>query len=258
VTTRRRKIAAVVALLFAAVAVFAWLNWPSDETTRTSVDDAVASFRGEEGSGRGGGAGEPPLGVYRYATRGAESADTALLDGSHDFDGVSTIVLSHGRCGERERWQVLAERWTEAESCPAAHGDRLTAVREFHEFFEVEKDDIFKCRGGSVAAPPSERAGASFESSCRSADSSVSSISRVLGFGHVKVAGRTFAAVHTLTSSHIEGSSAGSFRREDWRRRSDGLLLRRSSQSVIDTDIAGGTHHTEAYTLRLLDPQPRS
>jgi hypothetical protein len=255
--TGRRKIALVVLPLLAAAAVFAWLNWPSDETTRTSVADAVASFR-EGASGNGGGPGEPALGVYRYATRGAESADTALLDASHSFDGVSTIVLSRGRCGERERWQVLAERWTEAESCPAGSGDQLTAVREYHEFFEIEKEDTFECEGGSVTDPASERAGASFESTCRSADSSVSSVSRVLGFEPVKIAARTFTAVHTLTESRIKGSSSGSFRREDWRRRSDGLLLRRSSQSVIDLDTAGGTHHTEAYTLRLLDPRPRS
>ena len=131
-------------------------------------------------------------------------------------------------------------------------------MRDYHEFFGFEEEEAFRCRGGSATDPGLKREGASFASSCHSDDSAVTSLTRLIGVEQVAVAGETFAALHTVTESRIEGASTGSFRLEDWRRRSDGLLLRRSAQSNVELDTAGGTHHTEAYTLRLLDPQPRS
>jgi hypothetical protein len=252
--TRRRSIALAVAAVLVAVGLFAWLNRPRDQPTRTSVGDAVSSFRHEDAAGAH--AGGPPRGVYSYATRGGESAETPLLDASHDYRGVSTIVVGTGACGELEHWQVLVERWTEAETCPAG-GDRLTAVREYHEFFGVEKRDSFRCGADSAGDPSLERPGSRFSSSCRSSDSTVASHSRFLGFGRIPVGGQTFAAAHIVTDNRLEGASSGSSRLQDWRRRSDGLLLRRSAQTILDTDTAGGTHYAESYTLRLLSSRPK-
>lgn len=249
---------ALVVAGVAALAVLAWLNRPRDEPARATVDEAVRSFRAED-SGATGRAdpGRRALGVYRYATRGSERAQSPILDTTHDYDGVSTIVLGEGRCGEVERWQVLSGRWTEGESCPGPRGDRFTAGTEFHEFFGFGQEDSFRCRGISMSGPPVERAGARFSSTCESEDSSVFNASRVVGFETVTVAGEPFAAIHTESRSRLEGGSTGTARREDWRRRSDGLLLKRSVSSQADTSLGGGTHYTERYTIELLDPEPR-
>ena len=254
---RRRFIIALVAACV-VLAVLAWLNRPRDEPARATVDDAVRSFRAQsEGDSKGAGSEERALGVYRYATRGRESVESPVLDTTHDYDGVSTIILSAGRCGEVERWQVLDGRWTEGESCPGPGGDRFIAGTEFHEFFGVEQEDSFRCSGFSMSGPPVERPGARFSSRCESEDSSVLNDSRVVGFETVAVAGEPFPAIHTESRSRLEGASTGTARRQDWRRRSDGLLLRRVVSGEADTSLGSGTHYSERYTIELLNPQPR-
>jgi hypothetical protein len=248
----------VVAAAVVALALLAWLNRPRDEPTRATVDDAVRSFRAEnDGGAERGRPGGPALGVYRYRTRGYESAQTLLAGTTtHDYDGISTIVLSKGGCGEIERWQVLAGRWTEAESCPGPHGDLFTKATEFHEFFGIEREDVFRCRGFSTSGSPVVRPGARFSSSCDSEDSSVFNAARVVGFETVSVAGKAFPAVHVESRSRLRGESTGFARREDWRRRSDGLLLRRTASSTAETDLGGGTDYSERYAIELLDLEP--
>lgn len=254
--SRRRYIVALVVVCVAGLAVLAWINRPQDEPARATVNDAVRSFRTQGDAGHGGEEpGERALGVYRYATQGSESVQSPISDTTHDYDGVSTVVVSEGRCGQVERWQVLEGRWSEGESCPGPHGDRFTAATEFHEFFGFEQEDSFRCLG--IVMPRPIKRGASFSSSCQSEDSSVSSMSRVIGFETIIVAGEPFEAIHVESRSELEGEVTGTAEREEWRRRSDGLLLRRSASTTTDTSLGGGTHYTERYAIELLDPQPR-
>lgn len=253
----RRYIVSVVLVCVAALAVLAWLNRPRDEPARATVDDAVRSFRAQDsGGGAGADRGVRAFGVYRYMTQGSESVQSPISDTTHDYDGVSTIVVSAGRCGVVERWQVLEGRWTEGESCPGPDGDRFTAVTEFHEFFGFEQEDSFRCQGIAIPRPPLKR-GVTFSSSCRSGDSSVTNASRVIGFETVAIAGEPFQAIQIESRSELEGEVTGTARREEWRRRSDGLLLRRSASTTTDTGLGSGTHYTENYTIELLDTQPR-
>lgn len=253
---RRRYVVASAIVCVAGLAVVAWLNRPRDEPARATVDDAVRAFRAQGDRGHdSAGRGARPLGVYRYATQGSESVQSPISDTTHDYDGVSTVVVSEGRCGEVERWQVLEGRWSEGESCPGPHGDRFTTATEFHEFFGFEQEDSFRCHG--IAMPRPVKRGAGFSSSCRSGDSSVTNASRVIGFETVTVSGEPFQAIHIESRSELEGEVTGTARREEWRRRSDGLLLRRSASASTDTGLGGGTHYKEHYTLELLDTQPR-
>jgi hypothetical protein len=254
---RRRYIVALAVACVVGLAVLAWLNRPQDDPARATVDDAVRSFRAQDDGRRGDdNSGELALGVYRYATRGSESVQSPISDTTHDYDGVSTIVVSAGRCGQVERWQVLEGRWSEGESCPGPDGERFTAATEFHEFFGFEQEDSFRCRG--TAMPRSAvKAGASFTSSCHSDGSSVSTVSRVVGLGAVTVAGESHKAIQIESRSELEGEVSGTARREEWRRRSDGLLLRRSASASTDTGIGGGTHYTEQYKIELLETQPQ-
>jgi hypothetical protein len=254
---RRRKVALLATVCLVAVAVLAWLNRPRDEPTRATIDEAVRSFRAKGGSGgRGGGPGEPALGVYRYATRGSESTKGPILSTTHDYGGVSTIALSAGRCGEHERWQVLAGRWTEVEAC-APHGERLAALAEYHEFFGFGQEESLRCHGNAPAGPQSLQPGTRFSNFCKAGDSSISGSSRIAGVERVSVGNESFDAFHIETRNAVEGDPSGTAKREEWRRRSDGLLLRRSAESDVDTSAGGGSHYTEHYTIRLLSAAPR-
>lgn len=255
--TRRHWIALIAAGTLVVAGVLAWILIPRDEPTRTSVNDAVNAFREEDTAGNVDPRGPAP-GVYRYAAKGGESASSPINTVEHDYGGVSTIALEPGRCGELEHWQVLAERWSETESCPGPHGDRLVAAHEYHEFYGIQQDEPFRCAGHSTTDPAAARPGFRFSSNCHDGDdSTIASNSRVVGTTPVRVGDETFPAVHTVTDSRIEGITSGISRREEWRRRSDGLLLRRSVQNSAEADIAGGVDYTESYTLRLLDTEPR-
>jgi hypothetical protein len=238
----------------AVLALLAWLKWPRDEPSRATVGDAVRSFRAEDGPGKRENKPDgPALGVYRYATHGSESVDSPVLNTSHDYDGISTIVLSAGRCAERERWQVLDGRWSEGELCPGAHGKTTGTVTEFHEFFGAGQKDSFRCRSDGA----SFKKGSRFTSSCKSEGSSISTASRVLGTGSVTVGGVAFDTTQIESRSVFGGENSGTAVRHEWRRRSDGLLLRRAVRSEADSNIAGGTHYSEQYAIRLLSTTPR-
>lgn len=250
----RKRIALFIVAGLAAVGLGFLLARPRDEPAKTSVRSAVHSFRQQRGGGGlGGGRGEAPLGVYRYATKGSESVKTLVLGATHDYDGVTTIVLEPGRCGERERWQVLAGRWTEVEACPTGEGVAPVEVTEFHEFFGTGQKDTFRCQSTPVSRTPGGR----FSSACRSDDSSISTRSHVVGIEPVRVGGKTFDATHVESRSRFGGKNSGTSRRDEWRRRSDNLLLRRRVESDADTNRAGGTHYSERYTIRLLSTRPR-
>jgi hypothetical protein len=251
-------LAAACIVVLAALAVLAWLNRPRDEPVRASVGDAVRSFRSERGAqGSSGSPQEAPPGVYRYATRGSETVKTVVGGATHDYDGVSTVTISPGRCGTQERWQVLDGRWSEGEACPAAKGGASARVTEFHEFFGTGQEDSFRCSDVSASVTPPLQPGERFSSVCRSEDSSISTSSRVVAVERVAVGGEAFDATRIESRSVLSGGTSGTARREEWRRRSDGLLLRRSAASEADTSAGGGSHYSERYTLQLLSAQPR-
>jgi hypothetical protein len=255
---RGQKLALLGAACLVVLAALAWLNRPRDEPTKATVGDAVRSFRANNDSqSREVSAREPAPGVYRYATRGLESAKSPVFDTTHDYGGISTIILSAGRCGQRERWQVLAGRWTDTEACLSPSGEVSVTVTEFHEFFGTGQEDSFRCRAADDSRPPDLRPGVRFSTFCKSKDSSISISSRVVGVEEVSVGDEAFDALHVKSQSVLEGPSSGTTTRDEWRRRSDALLLRRSSASEADTSKGGGTHYSEHYTIRLLSTTPR-
>jgi hypothetical protein len=259
-TERGRKVTLLVAACLAAVAVavvVAWQSRPSDDASKATVNDAVRSFRaeGESGGRHRAEADETAPGVYRYATSGSESVTGAEFGTTHKYGGVSTITVSSGRCGERERWQVLVERWTQAEACAGQHGGGIVRLTQFHEFFGEEQEDSLLCHG--PAGAEISRPGARYSSSCRSRGSSISTVTHVIGPRRISVGGQGFDAIGTVSESTLRGGTSGTSSREDWRRRSDGLLLSRWSQTDVDTSEGGGSHYTERYTIRLLSTKPR-
>ncbi|HSR93381.1 MAG TPA: hypothetical protein VLK56_00815 [Solirubrobacterales bacterium] len=255
---RGGTIALLVAACVVALAGLLWLNRPRDEFSRATVHDAVRSFRAQSDSGGAGGKpDEPALGVYRYATRGSETVKGATFGASHDYGGISTVALTAGRCGERERWQVLTGRWSEGEACTGADGATSATLTEFHEFFGEGQKDSFRCHGSSTSGTSRPGVGASFTSVCKSEDSSISTATQVVGVERIAVGDQTFDAARIESRSRLDGATTGSAERQEWRRRSDGLLLRRSAESEADTSAGGGSHYDEQYTLQLVSTEPQ-
>jgi hypothetical protein len=162
-----------------------------------------------------------------------------------------------GSCGDIERWEVLRERWTETEWCGAPGGTEAWKVTEFHEFFGTEKKDTFKCQGESIRQPPFENGSTRSRNRCESSGSSALGTARFQGFVPVEVNGEEYEAAHIFSQSVVEGDTSGTTETEDWRRRSDGLLLRRQVSSDALTNAGGGARYIESYRIELIDPHPQ-
>ena len=256
---RRRHYIAIVAIACAVVPGYlVWRAFPRDRVSPVAVGEAVRTFRQRSVRPLSVRSGESAPGVYRYSTRGVESVDTALgiLSTSHDLHGTSTISVIPTRCGIVERWQVLATRWTEVAKCREPGGYRLLSVDEMHEFFGVNREVLYRCREPVRPSPTKLRPGMEWRGHCETDDSSRESSFRVLGFEPVRVGGRSFEAVHTRTELRLLGVYSGSASQEDWRRRSDGLLLRRLSHT---DGFLGGTvdaDYTERYEIEIRSLKP--
>ena len=198
----------------------------------------------------------PELGVYRYETHGGERIEVGPLGGAHDYGGESTVILWPGRCGVVERWQVLKTRWSEVEACRDRHGGRMTRLHEFREFYGVSQEDDFTCEGHSSLAAPHARPGQTLQAACTAATGSVHNEMEVVGVRRVNIAGVAAEAVHLIGTSTARGESSGSVRIEEWRRRRDGLLLRRQVHGSFSTDSHGGTDYQESYLISLISLSP--
>jgi len=250
-----------VAALAIAVAAAAWSFWPRDSVSRAAFGDAVVEFRKEMKRNQRFAHREtgpiPAFGVYRYRTRGQESIDTAALGTGHNYSGSSTITLTPSRCGLTERWDVLVERWTEAELCLSPETSRVIRVTDFHEFFGRPRSTPFSCQGGATPYTPGLRVGMRWNTACTSEDSSVTNEVEVVGMETVRVAGREIPAVHVSSDTTLEGDPEGTAGQDSWLRRSDGLLLRRTASSDAQVETAGGGRFRENYELELISTRPK-
>jgi hypothetical protein len=257
---RRGAIAVGVVILLVGGAVLAWRAIPRDHTVRTTVGGAVRTFRnglhgGTEHNGRV--PGFPRAGVYRYATRGGERLDTAILSTAHNYDGVSTIAITPSRCGIVERWQVFSARWSEGTVCAVPSGTRLRALAEYREFFGTAKSAFYGCGGASTPPLSHLRAGERWTSRCTSEAGAIVNRFRVAGTTTVRVGGQPMKAVHIEIAAVLTGETSGTAKRDDWLRSSDGLLLRRTVATDADVDVIGGGNYSENYEISLLSPDPR-
>lgn len=249
----------MMAVAVSAIVFAAWHFLPRDDVSHLSRSQALRLF---ERHTRGGDGAEPAsgpwpqLGVYRYDTQGWEAVEVGPLSGTHQYDGESTVILWPGRCGMVERWQVLATRWSETETCRGRSGGRMTTLHEFREFYGVSQEDRFTCDGRSPLAASNLSPGRGLRATCRSAGASVLHEMEAVGFTRMRVAGETVGAVHLTGTSSARGESPGSMRIGEWRRRADGLLLRRRVRGSFSTDSHGGADYEESYLISLISLRP--
>lgn len=254
-----RYIGLGVAALVVVGAIFAWQFAPRDSVTRATVGDAVQTFRHrvEQRIARGAGLLDGvEYGVYRYLIHGGEDIDATILGAHHNYGGVSTVAITPTPCGVEERWQVLRGRWTEVELCRTKGGSRVEGLRDSHEFFGKENVISYACRGDDIPVAADQRPGMGWIFDCVADEASATNTSRVIAVEKLEVGGQTYDAVHTKSKIELAGEVSGTDMREEWRRRSDGLLLRRVDEIEADLDILGGASYDERYSLSLISAEP--
>lgn len=257
-----KGIAVLVAILvLSAAGMTFYFFYPKDSVRKSGVDPALVSFRKEmkqaTGYSRHSGDPIPPYGVYRYLTRGSEAIETEAASTRHSYGALTAITLTPTRCGVKERWQPLAQSWTEGELCLYSKTSTVVAERNFHEFFGESKLTRYGCVGGYPPYSAALRAGMHWVTRCRSDSGTVISREEVVGLGKVKVNGKLIDAVHLHSAVKLNGEPDGTDTQDSWLRRPDGLLLRRIEASQAHVDAGGGGEFSEHYEITLISAEPQ-
>jgi len=233
----RLSLCALVLLVVAAT--LAWRLIPEDSTSGVAVGDALARYRqmvDREPSRAQALDGLPKPGLYRYAVRGGESLD-ALLDSEHQYSGTAIVVVVRDSCGVEERWRVLRERWSASLLCRDGDRVHLVELHDHHEFFGEAKDSVYSCRPVGAEG-----------TICEAGGEAVAYETVDLGSKRIEVDGREVLAEHLRSNLRMTGDTTGVGRVDEWRRVTDGLLLRKRQQTTASFSAGD---YVESYEIEL-------
>jgi hypothetical protein len=253
---RRWKLAAVVVIVLTP-GVYVWAEWSHDAAPPTSISKALRAFRSHVDSAHTHRPGLRRLGVYLYTTRGSETLNAAIFQSTHRYRGTSTITVEPFACGIRERWQVLTTRWNESIMCKVHNDLRLVSLSEHHEFFGTVSAPFYRCHDSQWPQPHSYRVGLRWTVSCVGKTGLLLIRSSVVAPQAIEIDKMRIPAFAVRSRVAFNGEVTGTSIVSDWRRRSDGLLLRRTVYTKAGVEILGGGSYDEGYSLAIMSTVPR-
>jgi hypothetical protein len=199
----------------------------------------------------------PAPGVYVYATSGSEAV--SALNTSHTYPDQTTMTVVATPCGRDVRWDALKERWDLWHTCSSGQAIALRSFTTYHSFLGQVNQRAYSCADPTYFRPESDAAGTTFGGNCSADDGSAAALrGKVLGYENQVVSGTTVQAVRVRIDETLTGSTHGTRWSDSWYRVTDGLLLKRISQTDADTKATfGDTHYTEHLSLVLASLDPR-
>jgi hypothetical protein len=194
--------------------------------------------------------------VYVYATRGGDEVDV-LGDSRHTYPSETTVTVRRAGCGFVERWDALAERWDERESCRTVQGDTLRRTTSHHEFFGRGDTRTLRCDGFTY--PAAAQPGARWSMRCASQNTTAESTLTAVGWEDVDVGGVLVKTLHVHVSTKISGEQEGTTVRDVWGSVDTGVAVREHATLTSHSNQAvfGRTRYHEEYDIRLKTLQPR-
>jgi hypothetical protein len=195
-------------------------------------------------------------GTYSYATRGADRVD-AVVTGRHRYPPITTVTVFRQGCSLVERWDALAERWSESRSCVAGSRWRLVELIDYHEFFGESVEQHYDCEGRFIPRPALVHAGFRWTDRCRAPGASATLDGTVVRIQKLAVDGKPAPTVLLRLRGRLRGRIRGTNVIDSWLLRSTGLLVRREVRGdlVLDSSV-GKVKGTERYSLRLRSLEP--
>jgi hypothetical protein len=195
-------------------------------------------------------------GTYSYATQGADRVN-AVVTGRHRYPRLTTVTVFRQGCNLVERWDALAERWSESRSCVAGRRWRLVSLVDYHEFFGESVEQHYDCEGRFVPRPALVRTGYRWTDHCRAPGATATLDGTVVRMENLAVEGKRVPTVLLRVRARLNGRIRGRNVIDSWLLRSTGLLVRRDVRSdlVLDSSL-GKVEGTERYSLRLRSLEP--
>lgn len=193
-----------------------------------------------------------PVGVYRYATTGAETID--VLGGErHDYPDITTITVTDEGCGRVLRWDVVAQRYEIWGLCIDAESPGLGAQAvQYHEFFGQKTPEPVDCNRTvplGLAKPVTQV--------CTLADRDWNPTWTPEGELNIMING---VDVVTWMWSMVVDDTDEFPERIDatWWFRSDGLPVRIEwdKWSISENPLGGTVRYEEQFAIELLDDTP--
>jgi hypothetical protein len=221
----------------------------------TACGGGAHSSTGKSPPAAAGAAVQKP-GTYSYATRGADRVD-AILTGRHRYPPLTTVTVVRQGCSLVERWDALAERWSESRSCVAGNRWRLVSLVDYHEFFGESVEQHYDCEGRFIPRPALVHTGFRWTDRCRAPGATATLDGTVVRTQTLAVDGKPARTVLLRLRARLRGRIRGSNVVDSWLLRSTGLLVRREVRSDLALDSSvGKVKGTERYSLRLRSLEP--
>jgi hypothetical protein len=254
-TRHRRLLIVLVGLACVLVALgAAWFTLFRDTVEPASIDDALAAYRAQAGTG----ATAIPPGVYLYTTRGEESID-ALGGTTHEYPPRSTITVTKADCGTALRWDVLRGRSTTWTQCEAADGgETLARVDETHRFFGQTEHTDYTC-ADTLARPAKAEPGTTWKVVCDTPKGIVEGgTGTVVARSQLPVGDGTVPVTRLRFETTFSGTTRGSTTREMWVEPETGLPVRVVLRTTtVNPSLLGDVTYRERAQLDLLSLTPR-
>ena len=193
-----------------------------------------------------------PVGVYRYATTGAETID--VLGGErHDYPDVTTITVTDEGCGRVLRWDAVAQRYEIWGICNSDDSPSFDArAVQYHEFFGQKTPEPVDC-DRTVPLGLAE----SVTQICSLADRDWNPTwspdgERDLTINGADLTTQVWSMVVDDTDEFPERIDA------TWWFRSDGLPVRIEWEkwSISENPLGGTVRYEEQFVIALLDNAP--
>jgi hypothetical protein len=192
----------------------------------------------------------PPIGVYRYATRGEESVD-ALGGATHRYPDETTITVTSDGCGVLFRWDALRERRDEWRLCAMEQGLVQGDGLQYHEFFAQPEPEAVVCPNPPVMLPAVAKAGPAIEVDCTLDGDPWVVYWQVIGRETRTVAGTAVDTVHVRQSVN-DATDIGEQSTVDWYLDDHGLPIAvTATKRSKSTSPIGAVLYREDYSLSL-------
>lgn len=199
----------------------------------------------------------PTSGVYVYATSGFE--EVSIAGGRHDYPSQTTMTVTPAPCGIDVRWDVFQQRWDRWTLCTPGQQLEVHQFETYHEFFGQVEHRSYDCAPGTDFRPASDQPGTRTSGRCQSGGAVVDMVATVVGIEDMAVGSAKSPALHVRVDETLTGDTRGTRSSDSWYAMADGLLLRRTAATSVDTEaVFGSTHYTEELRLDLTSLEPRS